>query len=107
LEQDGKVDFADFLHMARYHLDLNEILGYIAMRPATDSATTPAKDSAHRTPHAPFGQVTRVRSEADIDSLVAQGDAVIVQLPSRGACHVRNLQRPTIAWHPRTTPCDS
>jgi len=68
-DRDVKISMTDFLQIVRGHLDLQQVLDYVTVKPELQSAV-----------HAPFGQITRIRSEEDLEMLVATGDTILVQL---------------------------
>eukprot|EP00931_Biecheleriopsis_adriatica_P109910 TRINITY_DN84186_c0_g1_i1.p1 TRINITY_DN84186_c0_g1~~TRINITY_DN84186_c0_g1_i1.p1 ORF type:complete len:397 (+),score=78.79 TRINITY_DN84186_c0_g1_i1:38-1228(+) len=77
--QDGRVGLGQFLHIARKQLDLGEVLDYLALR-EEPCGQSPQPRLLHHAVHAPYGQVTRIRSGEDLEQLIASGDKVLVQL---------------------------
>lgn len=72
------IDLADFLGLARTHLDLGEVLRYVAKHPRP-AAELPPMDPNY-VPDTPLGEVLLVHSEAELNSVVAAGGDVIVKL---------------------------
>lgn len=75
------IDFADFLGLARSHLDLGEVLGYVASKTRPQDAQLPVDlASPLLQPGAELGRVTEVHGENELNAIVAHGDDVIVEL---------------------------
>mmetsp|Transcript_41281 Transcript_41281/g.95014 ORF Transcript_41281/g.95014 Transcript_41281/m.95014 type:complete len:384 (+) Transcript_41281:74-1225(+) len=75
------IDFADFLGLAREHLDLAEVLQYVAASPLKPSDHLPVDlSSAEFQPGAGLGEVTTVHGEAELDAILRTGDDVVVEL---------------------------
>eukprot|EP00930_Biecheleria_cincta_P012442 TRINITY_DN11622_c0_g1_i1.p1 TRINITY_DN11622_c0_g1~~TRINITY_DN11622_c0_g1_i1.p1 ORF type:complete len:416 (+),score=68.36 TRINITY_DN11622_c0_g1_i1:26-1249(+) len=72
------IDFADFLGLARKHLDLAEVIQYLETTPQR-AASTPAasSESLHG---AQLETVSLVKSESELDAIVATGSDVVVKL---------------------------
>ncbi|CAE7407690.1 unnamed protein product [Symbiodinium natans] len=67
------IDFADFLGLARTHLDLAEVVRYLETTPKRVPATDEAVAGM-------LGHITEVHSEAELDAIVASGNDVVVKL---------------------------
>jgi len=67
------IDFADFLGLARTHLELAEVVRYLETTPKRVQASDEAVDGM-------LGHITTVHSEAELDSIVASGKDVVVKL---------------------------
>lgn len=70
------IDFADFLGLARTHLDLSEVLGYIAKHELSPVDSASPSLAAETKP----GDVILVDKENDLQTVLASGADVIVQL---------------------------
>lgn len=69
------IDLGDFLGLARTHLDLGEVLSYMETQARKEKMVEVAGE-----PSEGFGEMTDLHSEAELNSLVARGGDVIVQL---------------------------
>ncbi|CAE7241329.1 unnamed protein product, partial [Symbiodinium microadriaticum] len=67
------IDFADFLGLARTHLELAEVVRYLETTPKRVQASDEAADGM-------LGHITTVHSEAELDAIVASGKDVVVKL---------------------------
>jgi len=67
------IDFADFLGLARTHLDLGEVLKYISTKPSP-------RTSPMLMPEARLETVTTVHSTTELDAMVASGADFVVKL---------------------------
>jgi len=75
------IDFADFLGLARKHLDLGEVLHYVAASPLKPSDHLPVDlSSPEFQPGAGLGEVTTVHGQAELDAILRTGDDVVVKL---------------------------
>mmetsp|Transcript_116812 Transcript_116812/g.238971 ORF Transcript_116812/g.238971 Transcript_116812/m.238971 type:complete len:441 (-) Transcript_116812:309-1631(-) len=75
LGHDG-IDFADFLGLARTHLDLGDVLKYIS----TTQSLLSQLPSPPLAPDASLGTVTTVHSKTELDAIVESGADAVVQL---------------------------
>jgi len=67
------IDFADFLGLARTHLDLAEVVRYME--------TTPKRlQASDHTNEGMLGHVSMVHSETEVNAIVASGKDVVVKL---------------------------
>lgn len=72
------IDFADFLGLARKHLDLAEVIQYLETTPQRAASMPPASlDGLHG---AQLETVAAVHSESELDAIVATGSDVVVKL---------------------------
>mmetsp|Transcript_47836 Transcript_47836/g.77609 ORF Transcript_47836/g.77609 Transcript_47836/m.77609 type:complete len:430 (-) Transcript_47836:19-1308(-) len=85
------IDFADFLSLARTHLDLGEVVRYLETMPQKHSAAGSAPATLRETA---LGSITEVHGEAEINEIVNSGADVVVKLAFSWC-------RPCKAFYPR------
>jgi len=74
------IDFADFLGLAREHLELGDVLRYVAAAPIPMKDLPVDLSSDEFQPGAGLGEVTTVHGEAELDAILNTGDDVVVEL---------------------------
>lgn len=70
------IDLADFLGLARVHLDLSEVLRYLETHPVQSSAIDASEDMTH----GDLVGVTTVHSEAELERIIQSGGDAVVKL---------------------------
>jgi len=74
------IDFADFLGLARTHLELRETLRYLETHPTPDAGLPVDLSSPEFGPEASLGEVTTVHGEAELNAIIGNGADAIVKL---------------------------